>query len=259
MADAELRQRLLSGGPCLGCWITLSDPAVAEMLAEVGFDFVIVDTQHAPITIRDLQTLLIALKGSDTVPMVRVARNDFALINKALDVGAEGILVPMVDTAEQAQRAVLATRYAPMGKRSMGPWRAGRYGRSAKEYIGGANDRIILITQVESREALDNLDALIDVDGVDCLFIGPGDLGASLMGVIEYTASEVERSIDEALHKCLVAGKPMGIASGGEPESARQWLDKGAALVATIGDLALMRRAAIQFLQEIRWQSQGQW
>ena len=246
----QFKEKLVSGGPCLGTWISLSDPSSAELMASLGFDFTIIDIQHSPIHTYDLQSLLMAFKGSQTVPIVRVGENDFAQIDWALDVGAGGILVPMVDTAEQAREIIRAAKYPPLGSRSIGSRRAGGYGLYEEAYLQAANDSLIVLAQVETKAALENLDALLQVEGIDCFFVGPNDLGASLHGLVDRRNPEMAQTLEDILHNCQQAGKPFGV-NRGDAEAAQEWFAKGASLIAVGEDTYFMFEAATQFLRKM--------
>ena len=246
----QFKEKLASGGPCLGTWLTLSDPSSAELMASLGFDFIIIDAQHAPIHTFDLQSILMGFKDSQTVPVVRVGQNDFAEIDWALDVGAGGILVPMVDTVEQAREVVRAAKYPPLGGRSIGARRAGGYGSREEEYLLSANDSLVVLIQLETKEALSNVDDLLEVEGIDCLFVGPNDLGASLRGIADRRNPEVEQIIEGVLHKCQQAGKAFGIDRG-SAQAAKEWFAKGASLIAAGEDTYFIWEAATQFLRDM--------
>ena len=174
MSD-RLRELWGKGGTALGGWLFLREPLVAEAAALAGYDYVCVDMQHGLVDYGHVVTMLYAMARTDTTPIVRVPWNEPAMIGRVLDAGAYGVIIPMVNTADQARAAVAACRYAPLGSRSMGPVgvsaRAGREG-----YFAGANARVLCIPMIETREAVDNIDEILAVPGIDAVYIGPADL-----------------------------------------------------------------------------------
>ncbi len=163
--------------PTLG-WLSVSHGFTAEIMARQGFDALCVDMQHGTSELKDVLPMLQAISQTDTVPVVRVAWNDPATIMKALDLGAYGIIVPLVNTAEEAAMAVAACRYPPVGMRSSGPVRAMHYGGA--DYVANANDEIVLMAMIETKEGLENLDAICATPGLDAVYIGPADLSFAL-------------------------------------------------------------------------------
>ncbi len=159
-------------------WLSVSHGFTAEVMARLGFDALCVDLQHGLSEMKDVVPMLQAISQTDTVPVVRVAWNEPAAIMKALDLGAYGIIVPLVNTAEEAARAVAACRYPPVGMRSSGPIRAVQYGGA--DYVAHANDEIVVMAMIETKEGLANLDAICATPGLDAVYIGPADLSFAL-------------------------------------------------------------------------------
>jgi 4-hydroxy-2-oxoheptanedioate aldolase len=159
-------------------WLSVSNGFTAEVMARQGFDALVIDMQHGLTDMTNLWPMLQAVSQTDTVPVVRVAWNDPAAIMKALDLGAYGILVPLINTAEDAAKAVAACRYPPVGMRSSGPVRAVHYGGA--DYVAKANDEIVVMGMVETKEGLANLDAICATPGLDCVYIGPSDLAFAI-------------------------------------------------------------------------------
>jgi 4-hydroxy-2-oxoheptanedioate aldolase len=234
----------LSGGKLqIGLWSSLCSNIVTEIVADSGFDWILLDTEHSPNEVPDLLSQMQALSRGTATAIVRPAWNDPVLIKRILDIGATCVLVPYVQNAEEASRAVAATRYPPSGVRGVtGSGRAARYGR-IKDYLRQANEQICVLVQVETREALDRLDEIAAVDGVDGVFIGPADLAASLGHVGNPQHSEVQAAIETALARLRAVGKPAGILSFA-PEEARRYIEWGCSFVAVGSDLALLARSA---------------
>src|SRR5438552_8336923 len=174
------KQAILEGRPQIGLWSSLCSNNAAEVIAGSGFDWILIDTEHAPNELPMVFSQLQALIGGSAAAVVRPAWNDMVLLKRLLDVGAQNFLIPYVQTAEEARAAVAATRYPPQGIRGVAvTHRANRFGR-VKDYFKRANEEICLLVQIETRQALQNIEAIAAVEGVDVLFIGPSDLAAAL-------------------------------------------------------------------------------
>jgi 4-hydroxy-2-oxoheptanedioate aldolase len=227
----------------LGLWVGLADPCCAEICAGAGFDWLLLDAEHAPNDVRTLLAQLQAVAPYRTHPIVRAPHADPALIKQLLDIGAQTLLVPLVDTAAQAQALVRAMRYPPQGIRGVGSAlaRASRWNRISG-YLERADEEMCLLVQAETAQALRNLDAMARVDGVDGVFIGPADLAASLGHRGDPGHAEVQNAIAAAIGTIIAAGKPAGIIAGDEA-SARHYLELGCSFVAVGIDTALLARA----------------
>lgn len=175
-----LKERLNNKELTVGSWITLAHPAIAEIMAKAGFDWLTVDLEHSVITIREAEELIRVIDLCGVVPLVRLSTNDFVQIKRVMDSGAHGIIVPMVNSAEEARKAVEAVRYPPDGKRGVGLARAQGYGTSFERYKEWLNQESIVIVQIEHIKAVENLDAILSVEGVDGFIVGPYDLSGSL-------------------------------------------------------------------------------
>ena len=161
----DLKRRLREGATALGAWLSITDPVVAEIMAGAGFDYILIDTEHAPWSLESLQTALLAFRGVPTVPIVRVPWNDQVHVKQALDVGADGVLAPMVRSAAEARALVAAAKYPPDGIRGFGPRRASDYGRNIDAYVAGANAATIVIPQIEDVGAAEAVEEILDVSG----------------------------------------------------------------------------------------------
>ena len=178
MRPNKIKQLWSEGKPVTLGWLSLNNPFSAEVMARMGFDALCIDLQHGITELPGLLPMLQAVSQTDTSPVVRVPWNDAAIIMKALDLGAMSIIVPMVSTAAEAARAVAACRYPPVGMRSMGPIRAVQY--AGADYVANANNEVVVIAMVETKEGLDNLDAICATPGLDAIYIGPSDLSFAL-------------------------------------------------------------------------------
>ena len=239
------KRALREGRKQIGLWASLCSAPVAEILAPAGYDWIMIDAEHAPNDLATVLEQLRALKGGTATPIVRPAWNDPVLIKRYLDLGVQSLLVPWVQNAAEAARAVAATRYPPAGVRGVALiHRASGYGRIS-DYLQRANDEMCVLVQVETREALGQLEAIAAVDGVDGIFIGPSDLSAA-MGLLGGNRSpEMQTVFADASARAARAGKPIGILAPVE-EDARRFLDMGYNYVALGSDAGLLRAAAEQ-------------
>lgn len=239
----SFKRALQAGRAQIGLWSSLSSNYTVEVIAGAGFDWILLDTEHSP---NDLESVLSQLQAAAPYPaqaVVRVAWNDMVLIKRMLDIGAQSLLVPYVSTPEEAAAAVSYVRYPPAGVRGVaGTTRASRFGR-VKDYAKRAHEEICLLVQVETQRALDNLEAICAIDGVDGVFIGPADLHASLGYPGEIANAKVKPLIDEAIRRIRKAGRAPGILTPNEAD-ARHWLACGALFVAVGADVGILARGA---------------
>jgi len=243
MTVNTFRKAVREGRSQIGLWCSACNNLTAEVIAGAGFDWILIDTEHAPNELSIVLGQLQALVGGTAAPVVRPAWNDVVLIKRLLDIGAQNLLVPYVQTADEARAAVAAVRYPPQGVRGVASMhRANRFGRT-RDYYHRANDEMCLLLQIETHVALKNLEAIASVDGVDGLFIGPSDLAASLGHLGDNAHPEVHAAIEDAVQRIRKAGKAAGILAGLEVD-ARHWLAQGCTVVAVGGDLALLARSA---------------
>ncbi|HDY5948755.1 TPA: 4-hydroxy-2-oxoheptanedioate aldolase [Pseudomonas aeruginosa] len=239
----RFKQRLRSGEAQIGLWLGLADPYCAELAANAGFDWLLLDGEHAPNDLRSLLGQLQALAPYPGQPVIRPVQGDTALIKQLLDIGAQTLLVPMVDSAAQAEGLVGAVRYPPAGVRGVGSAlaRASRW-NSVAEYLDHADEQMCLLVQVENLEGLANLDAIAAVEGVDGVFIGPADLSAAMGHRGNPGHPEVQTAIEDAIRRIRAAGKAAGILSADEA-LARRYLELGCAFVAVGVDTSLLMRS----------------
>jgi 4-hydroxy-2-oxoheptanedioate aldolase len=227
----------------IGLWSSLCSNIAADILSDSGFDWILLDTEHSPNEIPDLVGQLQAIRGGSATPIIRPAWNDAVLAKRALDIGAQTLLFPYVQNVEEAKRAVASTRYPPHGVRGVSvAARASRYGRTPG-YLGKANSEICVLVQVETREAMNELEAIARVEGVDGVFIGPSDLAASLGHLGNPAHAEVQTAIADAGRRLKKLGKPAGILTSNEDE-ARRYIEWGYLFVAVGSDVGLLARNA---------------
>jgi 4-hydroxy-2-oxoheptanedioate aldolase len=238
----RLKQALLKKQKQIGLWSTLSSSYTVEVLAGAGFDWIVLDTEHSPSDLENLLVQLQAIAAYPSTPVVRVPWNDMVNIKRVLDIGAQSLLIPQINTAEEARNAVSFTRYPPDGMRGVaGATRGTRFGR-IKNYFKTAHEDICVIVQLESRESLDNLEAIGAVEGVDGLFIGPADLHASLGYPGERAHADVLPIMEQAIKRIVKTGKFAGILT--DEALAPRWIDAGATFVGIGSDVGILARGA---------------
>ena len=254
-ARNPFKSALASGQARIGLWLSMAEPYLAEVSATAGFQWLLIDGEHAPNDLRSTLAALQAVAPYAAHPVVRVVAGETALIKQVLDIGATSLLVPMVDTAEQARGVVAATRYPPAGVRGVGSAvaRASRWTARA-DYLDIADDEVCLLVQAETVTALENLEAICAVDGVDGVFIGPADLAASMGHRGNPGHPEVQAAIEGAMRTIIASGKAAGTLTS-DDVLARRYLELGCTFVATGVDVLVYahaaRRLAASFLDAV--------
>ena len=237
---------LKSSPPQIGTWLMSAAPSTAEALGFCGFDFLVIDMEHTPIEVADAVNLLRAIAGTPSQPLVRLAWNDQVLVKRMLDAGARTLMFPFIQTVEEAKAAVSYTRYPPQGVRGVaGTHRGSRYGR-IPGYLKSANEDIAVIVQLETPDAVRRLPEIAAVNGVDAIFVGPGDLSAAMGHIGEMDHPDVQALIAEAAGLAKAAGKPVGII-GPNPEVVRRYLGYGYTFAAVSSDIAMMTSRAVEW------------
>lgn len=247
----SFKEALKEGRPLLGLWQAIANGYTAEICAHAGFDWLLFDGEHAPNTAQTLLTQLQAVSRFPSEPVARVPSGDPVSIKQYLDLGFRTLLVPMVDTADQARSIVAACRYPPHGIRGVASAtaRAADFGKDSA-YLGEASDRITLVVQIESKLALENIEEIASIDGVDALFIGPGDLAASLGHLGNPMHSTVQDAISDAKARIDTFGKPVGIfALSGE--DARNRIAEGYAFLSLGTDIGLLLKGASELRMSV--------
>ncbi|MCH2520447.1 MAG: aldolase/citrate lyase family protein [Dehalococcoidia bacterium] len=240
-----------SGKSTVGAWLSIPDGHSAEVMAHVGFDWLCVDMQHGAIDYADSIEMFRAISTTATTPFVRVPWNDPATIMKALDAGAYGVVVPLVNNREEAERAVWASKYPPEGGRSSGPTRAAIYGGA--DYQKGANDQIAVVCMIETAEALEKLDEILSTPGVDAAYVGPSDLAYALG--MEPTGDNHDPNHEAKVMEIYEACRKHGVTPGihtGSAEFTKKWLTAGFQMVTLGTDSGFMRSRAADDLNETR-------
>ena len=249
MRTNTAKQKMVAGQPAFGYTLGLGSPAAAEQLSRLGPDFVFIDTQHGAFGPEQVSLALMAIEAGGSVPMARVARNDYTLIGRLLDEGALGIIVPMVNTAEDAKAAADATHLPPAGTRSWGIGGAGRYGA---EYFDRINDELFVAVQIESIQAVENAEAIMATPGIDGCWVGPADLALS-MGIHPRNAPNDDRharAIERVVEACNNTGTIPGFAAF-SPEDAKRRAEQGFRFLTAGSDAGFMlggARAGLEML-----------
>ena len=255
-STGRFRARLAAGETCLGTVITFTDPTVTEALCQV-LDFVWIDMEHNALSLETVQAHLMATKGSDTTALVRVPWNDPVLIKPVLDIGATGIIVPLIRSAQEARRAVAACLYPPEGIRGFGPRRASNFGElGGPEFCRAANASVMPIVQIEHIDAVNSIDEILTIPRLASIVFGPNDLAGSmgLMGMPRHP--DVLSAIESVIAKARQAGIPIGIGVGDDPELLADWIARGVQWLAMGGDCSLLLRAARATVAEVRQRSE---
>jgi 4-hydroxy-2-oxoheptanedioate aldolase len=244
----EFKQALQNKQVQFGCWLGMADAYAAEIAATAGFDWLLVDGEHAPNDLRSILTQVRVIEASASHPMVRLPIGETWMIKQYLDAGVQNLLIPMVESGEQARELVRAVQYPPHGIRGVGSAlaRASKFG-TIPEYLKTADDQICLIAQVENLAGLAALDDILAVDGLDGVFIGPSDLAADMGHIGNTTAPEVKEAVKDALGRIVASGKSAGILTM-DPETQKASIDLGVTFLANTIDVTLfagaMRNAA---------------
>jgi 2-keto-3-deoxy-L-rhamnonate aldolase RhmA len=240
------RDQIKAGDLLIGTLVTLASPEVTEIMVEVGFDWLFIDCEHAPFEAQTAQALLQA--AGDRCPCaIRVPSGDKVWIKKALDIGAAGIIVPQVNSPEQAERVVRLCKYPPQGTRGVGIARAHGYGRRFSEYVERANEAVAVILQAEHIDAVNTIEAIVQVPGIDAILIGPYDLSASLGKTGKLNDPEVRAAIVRITKACTDAGLRLG-AFGVTAEAVQPFIKEGFTLIAVGVDTLFLARAAKEAL-----------
>lgn len=251
MRPNRLREIWKSGGAAVNGWLAIPNGFAAETMAHQGWDTLTIDMQHGVVDYQAMVSMLQAISTTPTVPLVRVPWLEPGILMKTLDAGAYGVICPMVNTREDAQKLVAYTHYAPRGTRSFGPVRALLYG--GVDYPAHANDTIVTFAMIETAQALDNLDAIMSVEGLDAVYIGPSDLSLSLgcRPVFDGLDPKAQQAVDHILERAKAHGIVAGIHNGA-PESAMARIAKGFQFTTVSSDARLMAAGAQQVLQTMR-------
>jgi 4-hydroxy-2-oxoheptanedioate aldolase len=247
----RFKHAIAAGDLQIGLWCSLCSNIAVDVVRDSGFDWLLIDTEHSPNEIPDVLSQLQACEGGAATPIVRPAWNDIVIIKRCLDIGVQTLLVPYVQNSAEAKRAVEAVRYPTTGLRGVAvASRASRYGR-VTDYLKNANSEICLLVQVETRSAMDQLEAIAAVEGIDGVFIGPSDLSASLGHIGNPAHPDVQKALETCVRRLKAVGTPAGILSGNE-EDVRRYIAWGYTFVAVGSDVALLGRGADSLAKKFR-------
>ncbi len=250
MVKESFKDRMKRGNTLVGTVLTLPSPEIAEILSNLGFDWLFIDTEHAPLDPRCVQSILQAT-GSRCPCLVRVPAGDEVSVKKVLDVGPAGVIVPHVNSAEDARNIVQLCKYPPDGSRSVGVARAHEYGMKFQEYVDNANQSVSVILQIEHIQAVRNIESIVAVPGFDAVFIGPYDLSGSMGMMGKVTAFEVQREIERVRTVVLNAGLALGIF-GVDAEAVKPFIGRGYTLIAVGTDTLFTAHSAQKTLATVR-------
>jgi 4-hydroxy-2-oxoheptanedioate aldolase len=246
-----LRSRVLAKDLLLGTFCAIADPTVIEITAKVGFDFIIIDAEHTQIDRGKFEPLLRAAEVGQTPALIRVPGNDRIWINAALDSGAAGVLVPRVNSADDVRAAVAATRYPPLGERGVGPGRASAYGMQIEQAVARANENIVLAVQVETAQGLANIEEIAAVDGVDAVYIGPGDLAISIGAFGPEGRPALQRTFAKIAQCCLGRDRTVGLFNM-TPDDLNHSIGLGMTFLTLGADSVFLVKGLIEAAEVIR-------
>ena len=249
--EDSLKKALLEGRPVVGATVTVPNVDTALTLANAGFDFLWIEMEHGPITLESLRAILLATRGAKAVPITRVPANEVWLAKRVLDAGSLGVVFPFTSTRELAERAVASCRYPPLGDRGFGPALAmSRFGMSGPDYVKFANENVLVVVIVERKEAIENIESIASVPGIDVLFVGVNDLSFSL-GIGGRTTDPL---VEQALTRVLDAGRRHGIPVGyptGNPDEINKRIAQGFRFFQASSDTGLMASGARDMLSKV--------
>ncbi|CAA6812699.1 MAG: 2-dehydro-3-deoxyglucarate aldolase (EC [uncultured Sulfurovum sp.] len=248
-----LKQKLNNNQLTIGSWIMMGNSMSVEVMALAGFEWLVVDIEHTPIDMETVQTLIIAIQANDIKALVRVSKNEEVVIKKVLDMGADGIIVPMVSSKEDAEQAVNYAKYPPVGKRGVGLYRSTKFGTKFEEYKKWVDEELVIIAQIEHIDAVNNIDDILQVEGIDGTIIGPYDLSGSMGYPGEFERADVKEAVQKVLDNCKAHNIPSGFhVVDTNPENLNQKIAQGCTFLAYGIDYFFMRDAAIDGMQKVK-------
>ncbi len=248
-----LKNKLKNNELTIGSWIMMGNPMSVEVMALAGFDWLVIDIEHTSIDLSTTENLIRTIQTHNMKALVRVSKNEEVIIKKVLDMGADGIIVPMVCSKEDAIQAVEYAKYPPIGKRGVGLYRASKYGTKFEEYKKWVNDELVIIAQIEHIDAVDNIDEILKVDGIDGTIIGPYDLSGSIGYPGEFERDDVKDAVQKILDKCKEYNIPSGFhVVDTNPDAIKQKINQGCKFLAYGIDYFFMRDAAMNGMQKLK-------
>lgn len=248
----SLKNAIRSGRVTFGTWVTIGHPEVPEILSTLPFDWFVFDMEHGPLDVGTVEVLMMPLKGTSITPLVRIPWNDIVVIKRVLDIGAYGLIIPWVNSREDAEKALMACRYPPRGLRGVGPRRCVMYGAyDIKRYYETFESELIVAVQAETRAALDNLEEISSVNGVDIVFIGPNDLSASLGIFREFNHPKFLEALATVVRTCSKTGTTPGIMAY-NLNQARKYIEMGFKFISIANDAMMMRSIFNEILASLK-------
>jgi 2-keto-3-deoxy-L-rhamnonate aldolase RhmA len=245
-----VKKRLLAGETCFGTWISSGSPFAIDVLRNFPLDWMVFDMEHSPVTTETVYHMLQVIQGAEMIPLVRVGEVDQAIIKNVLDSGSKGIVAPLVNTREDAERLVQFCSYPPTGVRGVAATRASRYGFDSAKYLRTANDENLIVAQIETITALKNIEEILEVKGIDVAFVGPSDLTMQLGLVDDRSNPRVGEAMEQVVKACKKHGKVAGVmaASG---DDAKKAVERGFGFVSLASDMRFLMHGAREFLKSV--------
>lgn len=248
-----LKNKLKNNELTIGSWIMMGNPMSVEVMALAGFEWLVIDIEHTSIDLATTENLIRTIQSHNMKALVRVSKNEEVIIKRVLDMGADGIIVPMVCSKEDAISAVNYTKYPPIGKRGVGLYRASKYGTKFEEYKKWVNDELVIIAQIEHIDAVNNIDDILQVDGIDGTIIGPYDLSGSIGYPGEFERDDVKDAVAKVLLKCKEYNIPSGFhVVDTNPDALKMKIEQGCTFLAYGIDYFFMRDAAMNGMKKLK-------
>lgn len=249
----RVKEKLRRGETVIGAWLSILEPNAAYTATHSGLDWVIIDQEHGPASTETADALVQSIGGDGALPIIRVVWNDVNAVKRALDTGAYGVIVPWVNTAEEAERAVRYARYMPEGLRGCAAGRPAKaWGLTPKEYMDVANEEVMVVVQIETLEAVNNIGEIVEVEGVDATLIGPSDLSASMGYRGQFWHPEVVKAMDRVLEACRGSRVAPGIAFGKDIQHCKELVGMGYRFIAVGSDTGFMAEGVCQALKQLK-------
>ncbi len=249
----SLKQKLKNNELTLGSWVTIGHPAIIDIMASAGFEWLVVDMEHTSIDLTTAHNLIATIQANGMKALVRVSKNEEVIIKRILDMGADGIVVPMVKSRADALEAIDYAKYPPVGKRGVGLFRAQKYGLGFDEYKKWVNDELVIIAQIEHYEAVDNIEEIITTDGIDGVIIGPYDLSGSMGYPGEYDRQDVKDGIIKVLEICKKNNIPSGFhVIESDPSKLNERIEQGCTFLAYSLDFFFLGDSARDGMKKVK-------
>ncbi len=249
----SLKQKLKNNELTIGSWIMIGNSMSVEVMALAGFEWLVIDIEHTSISMETVQALITTIQANNIKALVRVSKNEEVVIKKVLDMGADGIIVPMVSSKEDALQAVEYAKYPPVGKRGVGLYRASGYGTTFEEYKKWVDEELVIIAQIEHIDAVNNIDEIVSVEGIDGTIIGPYDLSGSMGYPGEFEREDVKLAVQKVLDRCKEKNIPSGFhVVDTDPSKLQEKIAQGCTFLAYGIDYFFMRDAAISGMTKIK-------